>query len=504
MTFRAPLGTRLQPTDATAAINSQTNGSRTPLTALPFLLGLAKDFPNPRGPAPPLQDLWSEPSPALQIGLNPFIPADFPNPRGFTALTQSVIVRRPSVVASPFSQSDWPNPWAPARAGPDVVQRSPALLAPAPPSPFQQNDWPNPTGRPPLVQDLSIGFSLITQPGPAPFAQTDYPNPRGPAPLLQAFVSPPSGAQQITLKPFLQTDYPNPRAPGQPTADFALPNNTIRQLPPPIVLRPPLIQAIWRVDAMAAITAQFTGTRLPILVPPGVPFRPIDYPNPRGPAPLLQDFWTGPSAAQQITLKPFLQTDYPNPAGPAPIPQSMWLSIPSTLLPDFKPFFQADYPNPIGPAPLRQDVVRQNLVVAVLPVVTILRPPTVFRSWRVDSVVAVNSQSWITRLPNPSQPVVRSAIGTAFGAGNAIAIGSSLSSPFFNEYAAYVYQFPNTAIRFASYDPVSRLLWIQFFSGLTVVVPNISVGTASSINSAANGGEQFVLALARTVNPAAA
>jgi hypothetical protein len=153
---------------------------------------------------------------------------------------------------------------------------------------------------------------------------------------------------------------------------------------------------------------------------------------------------------------------------------------------------------------MREDVVRQNVTVAVLPVITILRPISVFRSWRVDSVVAVNSQSWMERFPNPTAPVVTGAVGSAFGVGSAIAFGTGLASPFFNEYAAYVYQFPNTAIRFASYDPVSRLLWIQFFSGLTVVVPNISVGTASSINSAANGGEAFVLALARTINPNAA
>ncbi len=79
-----------------------------------------------------------------------------------------------------------------------------------------------------------------------------------------------------------------------------------------------------------------------------------------------------------------------------------------------------------------------------------------------------------------------------------------MSDGAFQEYAAYVYQFPNTAIRFASYDPVSRILMVEFRSGLVVNVPNISVGTASSINSAANGGEQFVLALARTVNPNAA
>jgi hypothetical protein len=267
------------------------------------------------------------------------------------------------------------------------------------------------------------------------------------------------------------------------------------------VERPTLVQSIWRPDSTAAVTAQFTGTRLPLITAPGIPFRPIDYPNPRGPAPLLQAFVSPPSGAQQITLKPFLQTDYPNPRGPAPVPQSMWQSVPPALLPVFKPFFQSDYPNPRGFPPPMQDVGKANVVVAVLPAITILRPPTVFRSWRVDSVVAVNSQSWMERFPNPSAPVVSSAIGTAFGAGNAIAIGSSLSSPFFNEYAAYVYQFPNTAIRFASYDPVSRLLWVQFRSGLTVVVPNISVGTASSINSAANGGEKFVLALARTVNP---
>jgi hypothetical protein len=216
----------------------------------------------------------------------------------------------------------------------------------------------------------------------------------------------------------------------------------------------------------------------------------------------LQDIQNAPATAQQITLKPFFQADYPNPRGPAPLPFDIWLSIPATLLPSFAPFYQTNYPNPRGPAPLLQEIGPPNTVVPLLPAITILRGPYVFRSWRVDSTVAVNAQSWLSRPSNPSAPVVRTAVGTAFGAGTAIAIGSALSSPFFNEYAAYVYQFPNTAIRFASYDPVSRLLWVQFLSGLSVVVPNVSVGTASSIQSAANG-EAFVLALARSVNPLA-
>lgn len=270
------------------------------------------------------------------------------------------------------------------------------------------------------------------------------------------------------------------------------------------LFRPILVQSIWRPDSTAAVTAQFTGTRLPLITLPPIPFIPVDYPNPRGPPPLLQAFVSPPSGAQQITLKPFLQSDYPNPRGAAPIPQSMWQSIPPTLVPFFRPFNQTDWPVPRGPPPLLQENPKANIIVAVLPAITINRGPLIFRNWSTSSLVALHSQSWTERFANPTAPVAVSAAASAAGSSTAIATGVARPSPFFNEYAAYVYQFPSTSIRFASYDPVSRLLWVQFLSGMSVVVPNISVGTASSIQSATGGGYQFVLALARSVNPFAA
>ncbi len=323
------------------------------------------DWPVPKAPARLIALGHSD---SFKLPLQQVLPpnqTDWPVPRGPQRVHVGFVVMPPPAapaVSAIIRQADWPNPPAPQRA----VNLGTWTQSPRPPEPDTTNlpctavAWFNPWGRAPLnVGSVQASGQWLLSPVAtvAIMRQADWPNPRGPrqpSSLNTWTQSPRPPEPDTTNLPCTVGGWFNPWG-RRRSVDLLTWTNPITQptaVTTVYVSRGPQFFRNWAPRR----TQPLGWTQLPRLPEPTPSIAQRDWPNPRGPRPLVRDWSDSFKLPLQQTLPP-RQTDWPVPRAARRNPQDWIEQTPNTLTvaPAAPPIAQYDWPIPKRAARNPQD-----------------------------------------------------------------------------------------------------------------------------------------------------